>query len=79
MLKVRYLTLKMENDFSALPVPHWTERDAFLPFNTAKFGSQDYGMKQPQKTLVYAKALQFWAGKAQLPLPGQAHQLAECV
>ena len=33
-------------------------------------------MKQPQKTLAYAKVLQFWMEKAQL---GQLHQLAECV
>ena len=34
-------------------------------------------MKQPQKTLVYAKALQYWVEKAQPPLPGEPCQLAE--
>ena len=36
-------------------------------------------MKQPQKTLAYAKALQLWAEKAQPPLLGHPHQLAECM
>ena len=44
-----------------------------------KFGGQDYDMKQTQKTLVYTKALQFWVEKAQLPMPGEPHQLVECV
>ena len=43
------------------------------------FGSQDYQMKQPLKTLAYAKALQFWAEKAQPPMPGEPYQLAGCV
>ena len=59
--------------------PHCIERDVFLPFSTVKFGSLDYCMKQPHKTLVYTKASQFWAEKAQLPTPGQPCQLAEGV
>ena len=69
----------MENDYLVPPAPQCIERDAFLPFSTAKFGSQDYCMKQPQKTLAYAKVLQFCVEKAQLPMPGQPHQLAECL
>ena len=34
-------------------------------------------MWQLQKTLAYVKALQYWAEKAQLPCPGEPHQLAE--
>ena len=41
--------------------------------------SQDYQMIQPQKTLVYAKALQHWVEKAQPPIPGKSHWLAESV
>ena len=55
---------KMEKAQLALPFPHCIERDMFLPFNTVKFGSQDYHMKQPLKTLAYAKALQYWVEKA---------------
>ena len=36
-------------------------------------------MRQPQNTLAYAKALQYWAEKAQLPHAGQPHQLAACI
>ena len=79
MPKVKCLTLKMDNDYSALPTSHCIERDAFLPFSTVKSSGQDYQMKLPQKTLAYTKALQFWLEKAQPLLPGQLCQLAECV
>ena len=79
MPRVRYLTLKMENDYSVPPAPHCLERDAFLPLSAGNFSSQDYRMKQTQKTLAYAKALQFWVEKAQPPQPSQPHQLAVCM
>ena len=69
----------VENDYSVPPTPHCLERDAFLPISTGNFSCQDYQMKQPQKTLTYTKALQFWLEKAQLPPLGQLDQLAECV
>ena len=68
-----------ENDYLVLLTPHCFERDMFLPFNTMKFGSQDDHMKQPQKTLVYTKALQHWAENTQPPMPGEPHQFVECV
>ena len=42
------------------------EWDAFLLGN-GNFASQDYRMKQSQKMLAYAKALQFWAEKPNHP------------
>ena len=77
--KVRCCANKKENGYSAPPAPHCIERDAFLPFNTMKFAGQDYCMEQPQKTLVYAKALQYWVEKAWLPMLSEPCQLAECV
>ena len=44
-----------------------------------RFGLQDYHLKQPQKTLAYAKALQHWANLTKPTLPGKSHQLAECI
>ena len=41
------------------------------------FRSQDFQLTQPQKTLAYAKALQYWAEKAQPPIPSKPCQLAE--
>ena len=79
MPKVRCHANKMESNYLALPTPHCIERDVFLPFNTMKFGGQDYHMKHPHKTLAYAKVLQHWAENAQLPMPGEPCQLAECV
>ena len=79
MPNVRCHTKKMENDYLAPAALHCIERNVFLPFNTMKFGSQDYHMKQPQKTLAYAKALQHWTKKAQPLMPGEPSQMAECV
>ena len=58
-----------------MTTPHCTEWDAFLPQSEGNFTSQDYRLRQPRKTLAYAKALQFWAEKAQPPLAGKPHQL----
>ena len=35
------------------PSPHCLDWDAYLPLKDPKFGSQDYHLKQPQKTLAY--------------------------
>ena len=42
-----------------------------------QFASQDFWLTQPQKTLAYAKALQYWTEKAQLSLSSVPCQLAE--
>ena len=61
------------------PTPHCIEWDAFLPFSDGNFASQDYRMSQPQKALAYAKALQYWTKKAQMPQASQPCQLAVCI
>ena len=68
----------MENDYLVL-APHCIGRDSFLPFGSMQFSSQDYHIKQPQKILAYAKALQHWVEKAQLPMLGEPYQLGECM
>ena len=40
---------------------------------------QDYREGQPQKTLAYAQALQYWSEKANLPKPDKLHLLAICI
>ena len=77
--KAKCLTRGKENDYTPPPMPHCIKWDTFLPFDNGNFANQDYRMKQPQKMLAYAKALQFWAKKAQLPWASQPHQLAACV
>ena len=42
-----------------------------------QFRSQDFQLTQPQRTLAYAKALQYWAEKAHPPIPSEPHQLVE--
>ena len=70
---------KVDNDDSALLAHHSLDRDQFLPLPDMQFGSQDFQLTQPQKTLAYAKALQYWAEKAQLPIQSEPCQLAESV
>ena len=71
--------LKVDNDHSALPAHHSLERDQFLPLPNTQFGSQDFQLTQPLKTLAYVKALQYWAEKTQLPIPSEPCHLAESV
>ena len=67
------------NNYTAPPTPHCLNQDVYLPLSDLKFSSQDYQIKQPQKTLAYAKVLQHWAEKAKPPTLGKPHQLAECI
>ena len=76
---MRCCTLKVDNDHSVLRAHHSLDRDQFLPLLDMWFSSQDFWLTQPQKTLAYAKALQYWAEKAQPPIPSKPHQLAENV
>ena len=48
-------------------------------WTNVKFGSVDFRIHQPQKTLAYATALQHWAELANPLMPGQPHQLAVCI
>ena len=70
---------KVENYYSMLLAHHSLGRDQFLPLSNMWFGSQDFWLTQPQKTLAYVKALQYWAEKAQPQIPSETHQLAESV
>ena len=77
--KASSCTQEVTNDYSALLAPHSLDQDWFLPLSNMKFCEQDYHMKQPQKTLAYTKALQYWVEKAQPPPPSEPHQLAESI
>ena len=72
-------TLKVDNDHSMLPAHHSLDRDHFLPLPDMWFGSQDFWLTQPQKTLAYVKALPYWAEKAQPLIHSKPHHLAESV
>ena len=67
----------VDNDYMVPPSPQSLNHDWFLPISNMRFGGQDYCMRQPQKTLAYAKALQYWAEKAQPAPLGRHHQMAE--
>ena len=64
MPKECYHATKSHNDYMVLPNPHCLKHDDYLPPLDTRFGAQDYQLKQPEKTLAYAKALQSWAKKS---------------
>ena len=66
-------------DHSVPMAPSSLEKYKFMPPPELQFGSWDYQLVQPQKTLTYAKALQHWMEKAQLLVPGEPCHLAESV
>ena len=74
-----YTASKEFNNYMVLSTPPCLDHDIYLPMKDPRFGSQDYQLNQPQKTLVYAKALQHWADLANPTPPGESHQLAECI
>ena len=59
--------------------PHCLNHDDLLPPPDPRLGAQDFQLKQPEKTLAYAKALQHWAEVAKPLWLGKLHKLAECV
>ena len=61
------------------PTLHYLKHDDHLPALDIRFGSQYYHLKQPKKTLAYAKALQHWAEVAKSTLLDEPCQLTECV
>ena len=61
------------------PAPKCINRKAFLPVPNPKMPCQDYRDRQPEKTLAYAQALQYWAEKVNLPGPSERCLLARCV
>ena len=44
-----------------------------------RISCQEYRERQPQKTLAYAKALKYWAKKANQPKADELHLLARCL
>ena len=74
-----YVATQDFNNYMAPPAPPCLDHDAYLPRKDQRFGSWDYCLKQPQKTLAYAKALQHWANLAKPTLLGESHQLVECI
>ena len=65
----------VDNDHST-PLAH-LEKYKFITTPNLQFGSQDDWLVQPQKTLAYVKALQYWVEKAQLLIHSEPHHLAE--
>ena len=60
------------------PPPHLSPgKYHFMLPSDVRFGSQDYKLTQLHHTLTYARAIQYWAEKAQLLIPGQPCYLVE--
>ena len=79
MPKACYYTTEGCNDYTVPPTLHCIKCDNHLPPPDPRFSTQDFHLKQPEKALAYAKALQHWAEVAKPPQLGEPCQLAECV
>ena len=74
-----YVATQGFNNYMVPPTLPCLDHDAYLAMEDPRFGSQDYCMKQLQKTLAYAKALQHWANLARPTPSGESCQLVECI
>ena len=79
MLGECYCTTNGMNDYMAPPTLHCVGHNHYLPLPDMRFSAQDFWLKQPERTLAYAKALQHWVEVAKPLQPGEPCQLAECV
>ena len=61
----------VENYHQAPLAPLCLHQKSFLPLPDSKFACQDIRELQQEKMVAYAKALQFWAEKANPPTQGQ--------
>ena len=62
---------RVENYHQAPPAPSCLHCKSFLPLSNSQFACWDIRELQWEKTVAYAKALQFWAEKANLPTWGK--------
>ena len=77
--QVRCKALKDSGEYTVPPAPECIQRKMFLLVANSPLPCQDYQLKQLQRTLAYAQALQYWAEKANLLVPNETHCLAMCV
>ena len=61
------------------PAPKSIQRKMFLLVPNPHLPHQDYCLKEQQRTLAYAQALQYWAEKANPGGPNEPHHLVMCV
>ena len=66
-----YYATDGKKDYTVPPALHCMGCDNYLPPLDMRFGAQGYWLKQPERTLAYAKALQHWAEVAKLPQLGK--------
>ena len=70
---VRCDILGNHKEYTVPPAPKCVKQGMFLPDDMPY---QDVQLKSLQSTLTYAQALQYWAKKANLPVPSEPHLLA---
>ena len=71
--------LKVSNNYSSPPTLKCIGRKAFLLIPDPRIPCQDYREGQPQKTLAFVQALQYWAKKANLPKSDKLCLLVRCI
>ena len=74
--RVRCKTLRDHGEYTTPPALKCIQRNMFLSDTSSHLLYQDYQLKPPQKTIAYAQALQYWAEKANPPVPDEPPCLA---
>ena len=69
----------IENYYLAPPAPNCLHQKDFLSLLDPRFPCQDIQEEQVKKTIAYAQVLQYWAERANPPMPGQPHLLVRSV
>ena len=70
---------EMKYHCHAPPAPLCLLQDHFLPPSSNIFACRDIQEVQREKTIAYARVLQYWVEESNLPTGGQPHQLPKSV
>ena len=77
--EVPQVRCKALRDYTMPPAPKCIQKKMFLLVPHPHLLCQDYHSKEPQRTLAYAQALQYWAEQANLLGPDEPCHLVMCV
>ena len=76
---VRCKTLKDHGEYIVPSVSKCIQQGMFQSDADSHLPYQDYWLKPLCKTLANAQGLQYWAEKANIPMPSESHHLAMCI
>ena len=77
--EIPWVRCKALRDYTTPHAPKCIQRKMFLLFPDPHLPCQDYCLKEPQRNLAYAQALQYWAEKDNPLGPDEPCHLTMCV